>query len=316
MRKQANVPATAATSSFRAALTSPQFIASIAAPLAFAGTTLLQNRSIARRAMEEKAQGYRDMLATHPHLAQMDQAEVGRIYNSLHRASPGMAVDPVVAGAWVDNVVNNKTPGMQSHQAILNAVRDLSGIEKNITDATRNRQQMVARWAPEIKEWITSSARTFDESLHKNLDTIAAGHTTTLNKEREAIDEKIRKAQEVIRHDMEVLKAREQKIREGQRRGRLHEIQGAIGQLRNERFNMQDAAHQLYRQTTQAERDAARAAQQAAHSRDLHNQWNAYLNQAYPEQPGSAPPPAPPAPGTPPGTKTSSLRTHLRALRV
>ena len=156
--------------SFRNALASPQFLAALAAPLALVGATSLQRHLERKRGVVDKATAYREMLASHPHLAEKDQGEVGRIFNSLHRASPHMAKDPMVAGAWIDNILENKTPGMRSHQGVLNAVKDLSGIEKNVTDSAKNQRGMTLDWGQTAASSIVGMTNALVEARRYDID--------------------------------------------------------------------------------------------------------------------------------------------------
>lgn len=152
------------------------------------GANYIQDRSRRRQDVEDKTIAYRDMMSLHPHFEHKDQATIGRIYNSLYRASPHMAKDPMVAGAWVDNVLENKTPGMNSHQAILNAVKDLSGIEKNVTDSLRSRQQMAVPVGAHISAAIKDLASQADSALRNDVERQVADVNERFTKERVDLD--------------------------------------------------------------------------------------------------------------------------------
>jgi hypothetical protein len=122
---------------FTNTLAQPSTIAMLAAPLIGAGVGALELRHRASQAAVQKATAYREMMDLHPHLERRDPGEVNRIYNSLYNVSPTMAVDPMVAGAWVDNVIESKGVGYNSHQGLLTAVKELSGIEHSVAE-TRN----------------------------------------------------------------------------------------------------------------------------------------------------------------------------------
>ena len=115
----------------------PVFMSMLAAPIIGGLAGAVESQLHQARQSKLKAQSYKTMLELHPHLRQRNQGEVHRIYSSLHNASPAMASDPMVAGAWVDNIVENKVPGMNSHQGLLNAVKDLAATQWQVTQARR-----------------------------------------------------------------------------------------------------------------------------------------------------------------------------------
>ena len=92
------------------------------------------------RAAQAKTRGYKEMLDLHPHLKQRDQKELARIYTSIHNVNPMMAQDPMVAGALIDNIVESTQNVYQgkSHMALLETVKDLSGIRASISAARAN----------------------------------------------------------------------------------------------------------------------------------------------------------------------------------
>lgn len=131
------------SASLREAIKQPAFLGMLAAPFVTMGVNTIERRRNEHAAVEGKAKAYKEMLTLHPHLRKRtDGAEVARIYNSIYNASPHMARDPLVAGAWVDNVLENKHPGMNSHQALLNAVKDLSGVEKHVGENQQRQRQL------------------------------------------------------------------------------------------------------------------------------------------------------------------------------
>lgn len=171
MRKRANVPPQSALRAFGAsfanALTSPAAITLLGAPLIGLGVRHVENKRLQREAVESKANAYREMISLFPHFKQRDQAEVGRIYNSLHNASPAMARDPMVAGAWVDQVLENKHESQNTHQALLNAVRELNGIQKNVSDIERNR--LTYSRAPAAEKWVRDLGEVMQTGAEKGL---------------------------------------------------------------------------------------------------------------------------------------------------
>jgi hypothetical protein len=121
------------------------------APLAVAavGTAVGSAAGAVAKVREARARthAYKEMLDIHPQLKGRDPVLVQRIYKSLHHANPHMAKDPMVAGAWVDTIVESAgvDPTMAS-QALLSAVKDLSGIRSQISTARRNEPDVAASW--------------------------------------------------------------------------------------------------------------------------------------------------------------------------
>jgi hypothetical protein len=264
-------PPASARQGFGAAFRSPQFLAAVGAPLAMVGATMAQQHYRNKEETQLKAHAFREMIDLHPHFKNRDQMEVARIYNSLHRASPGMAKDPLVAGAYVDNIIENKTPGMNSHQAVLNAVKDLSLIEKNVTDAAGNRaRQSPLNWG--------SLAETSVRGLAD------AYHTGRMNSIQAAIAE-----------GEANIKAREER----------HNANVEKGQLYAERFSIKGDRRALELKQ-QEEEILKRREKLEAHEQQLHNHWQQKFNDLDQRERGQG--------GG--GTKTSSLRDMLRALKV
>jgi hypothetical protein len=123
---------------FKDPATAVPLIGMLAAPLVGAGINAAAGAKQRRDSAKEKTVAFRSMLDLHPHLKTRDSGEVSRIYNSLHNANPLLARDPMVAGAWVDNIIESKGPGQETHQQLLNAVKDLAGIRSNMATALRN----------------------------------------------------------------------------------------------------------------------------------------------------------------------------------
>lgn len=140
MRKTA-APSPGFMQGFKDTFKQPAVIASIAAPFVGFGIGQAEGMFRRRRMEQQKTDSYKQMLSLHPHLQQRDPGEVSRIFNSIHNVSPTMARDPMVAGAWVDNVIENRVPGMNSYQGLLNASKDLSQVEKFVTDARKIRKE-------------------------------------------------------------------------------------------------------------------------------------------------------------------------------
>lgn len=84
-----------------------------------------------------KAEAYKSMLDLHPHLRD-DAKQVRRVFDSLYRVNPMLAQDPLVAGAWVDQIQeSNSAFSGRSNQALLNAVKDLAGIRSHLSQSLR-----------------------------------------------------------------------------------------------------------------------------------------------------------------------------------
>ncbi len=137
---------------FSNALRTPTFLAALAAPVVGLGAAAVESRFRVQREAKDKMQAFRSMMDLHPHLKQRDPGEVNRIFNSLHNVSPTMSRDPMVAGAWVDNVIESKGIGYNSHQGLLTAVKELSGIEKNLVDIQGRAPDPGGRWSAGVKD--------------------------------------------------------------------------------------------------------------------------------------------------------------------
>jgi hypothetical protein len=111
-------------------------MAAAAAPLlALAGSGALQGIRSLREA-RDKARTYQDMLRLHPGLTKEKPEEVKRTYSTLQRFGPGFAQDPLVAGAWVREVLHKERSAefsddlrgrgtMQSVQDLVRAQADI-----------------------------------------------------------------------------------------------------------------------------------------------------------------------------------------------
>jgi len=125
-------------------LRDPLFWGPLAAAGVGAGVSAAQNAIHRMREARERAASYKEMLELHPHLRKSrDPAQVQRLYRSLHNIAPVMAKDPLVAGAWVDNIVEqNQRFGDQSNQALLASVKDMAGIRSSLSGALEKEQKM------------------------------------------------------------------------------------------------------------------------------------------------------------------------------
>lgn len=101
------------------------------------------------RQAKEKSKAYKQMLELNPRLRKAQKKQpVARIYNSLHNVNPTLAKDPLVAGAWVDNVIESNAQFGEdsSNQALLTAVKDLAGIRAQMSQAMgRERRDLPGR---------------------------------------------------------------------------------------------------------------------------------------------------------------------------
>lgn len=143
----------------RKLLESPAALA-LAAP--FAGLAAHGVQSAAGKLMESrrKATAYKEMLELHPSLTKgKDRKHVQRIYNSLHHVNPGVAGDPLVAGAWVHNIIETSRQYGEDEpsQALLGAVRDLAGVRQSMASARASE----ARMGGALREAVTSSVGGF-----------------------------------------------------------------------------------------------------------------------------------------------------------
>lgn len=90
---------------------------------------------------EAKAQStaFKEMLDIHPQLKSgRDPKLVKRIYTSLHNVNPMMARDPMVAGAWVDTIMESGGLDQgQSGRALLEGVKELAQIRSHLSQAQR-----------------------------------------------------------------------------------------------------------------------------------------------------------------------------------
>lgn len=180
---------------------SPATLGIMAAPLAAMGVKHYETKRRDRMETQQKAVAYRQMMDLHPHFKQRDQADIGRVYNSLHNVSPHMARDPLVAGAWVDNVLENRVPGMNSHQALLNAVKDLSGIQKNVSEIERNRVQ--SPMADKAERWVRDYSQSFHDGMTNGYKQLHQQHANKMQREQDKIQratDKLRSEEFKVKH--------------------------------------------------------------------------------------------------------------------
>ena len=149
----------------------PALLAAVAAPLVGVGVNEISKHRAALRQAKAKAENYRTMMELHPRLRIHDQKEIGRIYNTLHNINPTMGNDPLIAGAWIDNIMEMKVPGQEggSNQALLAAVKDLSGIRSSLSQALRNERQDSSP-GNKLEGFITGVGRDVDKAIHGGLD--------------------------------------------------------------------------------------------------------------------------------------------------
>lgn len=126
----------AAGGMFGQLLRDPQFWAPVAATglgVAATGGMLAGQKVLEARA---RAKSFKEMLDLHPQLKKRDQAQVKRIFSSLHNVNPMMSKDPMVAGSWVDTIMESGgiDERMQG-KALLEGVKDLAGIRASLSKA-------------------------------------------------------------------------------------------------------------------------------------------------------------------------------------
>jgi hypothetical protein len=84
----------------------------------------------------ERAVSYKEMLDITPQLKKRDPVLVRRIYSSLHNVNPIMASDPMVAGAWVDTIVDSAgLDQSQAGRALLEAVGEMAQVRSHLSKA-------------------------------------------------------------------------------------------------------------------------------------------------------------------------------------
>lgn len=120
----------------------------LAAPVAGAVATVGVGAlsSAVQRYQDAKADAasYKQMMGLHPSLQQRPEAKVRMLFQSLRNVNPTLARDPLVAGAWVDNVIeNNASLGdSASNQALLVAVKDMAQVRSHISGAVGRERDM------------------------------------------------------------------------------------------------------------------------------------------------------------------------------
>jgi hypothetical protein len=98
------------------------------------GASAIQKITEARR----QAKSFKEMQELHPTLKTRDPMLVKRIYSSLHNVNPMMAGDPMVAGAWVDTII--ESGGLDqgaAARALLEGVKDLAQIRSHVSQARK-----------------------------------------------------------------------------------------------------------------------------------------------------------------------------------
>ena len=111
------------------------------APVAAAGAAIGGAFGLAQRAGEaglgaatggiQKARRYREMVQENPDLAEADPAVTQKAFNTLHRFNPEYASDPMVAGTFVRNVVDQE-------RLDIGTVNSLVQARKNIADQKKS----------------------------------------------------------------------------------------------------------------------------------------------------------------------------------
>jgi hypothetical protein len=171
---------------------SPTFVGMLAAPLIGAAARRLESGAQERSSARAKAMAYREMIELHPHLKERG-SNLPRLYNSLYNASPTMARDPLVAGAWIDSIHANMPYGSTSHAGLLNAVKDLTGIQKNVMDVERNRQ--LTPRSDKIEQFVGTFGKNLQDAVVGNLEAQRKHHNEQIDKQNlkvEAADARLR----------------------------------------------------------------------------------------------------------------------------
>jgi hypothetical protein len=165
-----------------------------------------------QQAAAQKVVAYRSMLDIHPQLKRHDPTEINRIYNSLHNANPGMAKDPMVAGAWVDQIMQSKELGHTSHQALLAAVKDLSGIRSQSAQAMRFESEGRGRLPDYLTKAVEQAGQHAEVLAIKGVHAQADKREAELNERHEqlfgATERKIQEAQRMAEKAMDQQEAR------------------------------------------------------------------------------------------------------------
>lgn len=74
----------------------------------------------------QKAQSYKTMISENPQLAQADPGLVQKAFNTLHRFNPEYAGDPLVAGTFVQNVVEQERLDIGTVKSLVDARKAMS----------------------------------------------------------------------------------------------------------------------------------------------------------------------------------------------
>jgi len=131
----------ATTGVFGALLKDPHFWAptlAMGAGAAAAGVAGVVQKITDARA---QAKTYKEMIDLHPNLAQRPDDLVKRIFTSLNNVNPTMGRDPMVAGAWVDTIIESGgIDQTQAGRALLEGVKDLAQIRSHMSQARRSEQ--------------------------------------------------------------------------------------------------------------------------------------------------------------------------------
>jgi hypothetical protein len=162
----------------------PSMIAALAAPLVGFGAARIDASLAARRDAKEKAQAYQGMMDLHPQLRQRGDV-VPRVYNTLYSVSPTLARDPLVAGEWVNNVVENTHAGYGGHPAVLNMVKEFAGVEGALQGNRQRTQRNVgANVAERVRAVGTLADQIGNSGFQVRRAEILAAHKAALKRGR------------------------------------------------------------------------------------------------------------------------------------
>lgn len=129
-----------------------------------------------------QARSFKEMQDIHPALKTRDQTLVKRIYSSLHNVNPMMARDPMVAGAWVDTII--ESGGLDqgaAARALLEGVKDLAQIRSHISGAARHENSAPKMFGEAVRKQVETGfdrTREYGElaTAHKQIKDIQERH--------------------------------------------------------------------------------------------------------------------------------------------
>lgn len=115
----------------------PFFQASAALPVIGAAVGGIGSAVSSMADARAKSKSYQEMLDLHPRMQKYDPKMVSRVFSSIHRLNPTVAKDPLLAGAFVDRVM--ETHGHYEgggNMALAEVAKDLAQLRSGISQAT------------------------------------------------------------------------------------------------------------------------------------------------------------------------------------